>query len=101
MLWLGALTPPVGAADGVLIKNLAFAPATITVARGTTLTWKNLDEIEHNVVSGPLQQPDGRFASANLATGQTFTFTFASPGTYPYFCALHDTLMPATVVVAD
>jgi plastocyanin len=75
------------------IHQFKFLPATATVAPGTTVTWVNHDEETHTVMSAT-----GSFASAALEHDQTFAHTFAAPGTYTYFCALHP-LMRATVVV--
>jgi plastocyanin len=38
------------------------------------------------------------FKSPPLDTGDAFSFVFSTPGTYPYFCALHPH-MQGTVVV--
>src|SRR5213596_729842 len=40
-----------GAAQQVVVDNFSFAPATIAVAVGTTITWTNRDDVPHNVVS--------------------------------------------------
>jgi plastocyanin len=75
------------------IHQFKFLPPTVTVAPGTTVTWVNHDEETHTVMSST-----GSFASTALEHDQTFAHTFAAPGTYTYFCALHP-LMRATVVV--
>ena len=40
----------------------------------------------------------GAFTSGNLANGKTYSFTFTTPGTYAYHCAIH-TYMKATIIV--
>src|SRR4051794_5659717 len=35
--------------DKVTIQNIAFAPANITVKKGTSVTWTNQDAVEHTV----------------------------------------------------
>jgi len=75
------------------IHQFKFLPPTVTVAPGTTVTWVNHDEETHTVMSST-----GSFSSTALEHEQTFVHTFAAPGTYTYFCALHP-LMRATVVV--
>ena len=77
----------------VQIENFQFTPATITVPVGTTVTWTNRDDTLHTVTAA-----DRRFASPGLDPGGVFTFTFAEPGSYTYFCALHPH-MTATVIV--
>ncbi|MFB7666370.1 cupredoxin family copper-binding protein [Kitasatospora sp. NPDC056138] len=89
-----AATAPV-AGNAVTIQNFAFAPASLTVKSGTTVTWTNKDTDAHTVTSsgsgGPLN-------SAPLTTGATYRYTFTQAGTYAYFCAIHP-FMTATVVV--
>ena len=75
------------------IEHFAYLPQSIVVAPGTTVTWRNHDEETHTVTSAT-----GAFASAGLDHDETFAHTFATPGTYTYFCALHPH-MRATVVV--
>ena len=77
----------------VAIKDFKFGPPSLSVARGTTVTWTNRDEEPHTITS-----ETGAFTSAGLSFGDTFTQTFTKPGTYTYFCALHPQ-MRATVVV--
>jgi plastocyanin len=79
----------------VKIDNFSFAPATLTVAVGTTVTWTNRDDIPHTVVS--TEEPKA-FKSKVLDTDEKFSFTFSKAGTYPYFCSVHPK-MTGTVVV--
>jgi plastocyanin len=79
----------------VKIDNFSFAPATLTVAVGTTVTWTNRDDIPHTVVS---TDKDRVFKSKVLDTDEKFSFTFSKAGTYPYFCSIHPK-MTGTVVV--
>jgi plastocyanin len=77
----------------VKIDNFAFAPQRIVVQAGTTVTWTNADDAPHTVVS-----TTKLFKSSALDTADKFSFTFATPGTYKYFCSLHPH-MTGTVVV--
>jgi plastocyanin len=79
-------------AQEVKIGNFTFAPATITVAKGTTVTWTNRDDIPHTVVS------DGTFKSKAMDTDEKFSYTFAKPGTYSYFCSIHPKMTGKVVV---
>lgn len=79
----------------VKIDNFSFAPATLTVAVGTTVTWTNRDDIPHTVVS---TDDSKTFKSKVLDTDEKFSFTFSKAGTYPYFCSIHPK-MTGTVVV--
>jgi len=79
----------------VTINNFAFAPATLTVAPGTKVTWHNKDEEPHTVLSA-----DGgkTFKSDALDTDDKFSFTFVKPGTYKYFCSIHPHMIGTIVV---
>lgn len=77
----------------VNIDGFAFAPATLTIAAGTTVTWTNRDEEPHTVAAS-----DGSFHSPGMGTGATFSHTFTDPGTFDYVCSIHP-MMHGTVVV--
>jgi plastocyanin len=82
------------APNAVNISNFAFAPVSLTVPVGTTVTWTNKDEEPHTVVSN-----DGStFHSPGLGTDQTYSYTFAKPGTFDYTCSIHP-FMHGTVEV--
>ncbi|HTC64798.1 MAG TPA: cupredoxin family copper-binding protein [Candidatus Saccharimonadales bacterium] len=81
-------------ATEIKIDNFSFGPATLTVPAGTTITWKNNDDVPHVVSSD-----DGKmFKSKALDTDDHFSFTFTKPGTYNYYCAIHPK-MTARIVV--
>jgi plastocyanin len=82
----------------VTMRNRTFQPAEITVAPGTTVTWTNDDSFAHTVTSGTRGSPTDLFDSGNVAGGESFSFTFDQPGTYPYFCRIHSG-MDGTVIV--
>jgi plastocyanin len=67
----------------VTIDNFTFTPAELTVKVGTTVTWKNHDDIPHTIVSA------GKFRSKALDTDDSYSFTFTTAGAYAYFCSLH------------
>jgi plastocyanin len=67
----------------VTIDNFTFQPAQLTVKVGTTVTWKNHDDIPHAIVSA------GKFRSKTLDTDDSYSFTFTAAGDYKYFCSLH------------
>ncbi|HLW98719.1 MAG TPA: cupredoxin family copper-binding protein [Candidatus Acidoferrales bacterium] len=77
----------------VKIDNFSFAPPTLTIAVGTTVTWTNQDDIPHNVVS-----TDKSFKSKVMDTDEKFSFTFTKAGTYDYFCSIHPKMTGKVVV---
>jgi plastocyanin len=77
----------------VQIDQYAFLPQRITVKPGTTVTWTNDDDAPHTIASSAKV-----FKSRPLDTGDKFSFTFTTPGTYAYFCSVHPQ-MTGTVTV--
>ncbi|HEX6042861.1 MAG TPA: cupredoxin family copper-binding protein [Pyrinomonadaceae bacterium] len=77
----------------IVIKNFAFAPATLTVKAGTKVTWVNRDDDPHTV-----DQTDKLFKSGTMDTDGQYSYTFTSPGTFKYFCALHPRMVGQIVV---
>jgi plastocyanin len=84
----------VGPNVAVEIVDVAFAPASLLVPPGTTVIWTNAGVAPHTV--------SGDFAdSGTLEPGQTFSFTFTEPGTYPYRCLFHPGMTGEIVVDPD
>lgn len=81
----------------VAIKGFAFGPASITVAKGTTVTFTNSDSATHTVTSGANRTKDGKF-DQQVAGGADATITFDTVGTFEYFCSIHSS-MKGTVIV--
>jgi plastocyanin len=79
----------------VTIVNMSFQPSATTIDAGDTVTWMNQGFIPHTVTA-----VEGGFDSGRLSGGRSFSFTFPTPGTYPYFCTIHPN-MKGEVVVSD
>ena len=85
-----------GSAD-VTIQDFSFSPATLTVKVGTTVRWTNNGPSAHTTVSdngvwtsGMLAAPGGGGGyGGGGSAGGTFSFTFMTPGTFGYHCAIH------------
>lgn len=92
------LVPAAGAQQDqnvmVSIQDFAFNPPDITVAPGTTVTWVNNDSAPHTTTAD-----DETWDSETLQPGESFSFTFDMPGTFPYFCELHP-FMTGSVTVS-
>lgn len=91
---VGAPSAPV-AGNAVAITGFAFSPGALTVKVGTTVTWTNKDSDAHTVTS---QGSGGPLQSKALATGETYSYTFTTAGTFSYLCTIHP-FMTATVTV--
>jgi len=79
--------------NAVVIKNFMFAPMSLTVKAGSTVTWKNLDGEPHTVV-----EDAGLFRSSALDQNDSYAFKFDKPGVYKIFCGIHP-YMKQTITV--
>jgi len=70
----------------VRIEDFKFEPSRLTVSPGTKVTWVNKDGEPHSATSS--EKPK-RFDSGALDSDKSYSFTFAEPGSYSYFCKLH------------
>ena len=90
-----------------LTNSNEFQPATITVARGTTVTWINSGQAPHTVTGDPSKAAkptdavlpsgapawdSGQLNGGVLNSGQSFSYTFDMPGDYTYFCIPHESV---------
>ena len=79
-----------------------FVPSTVTIEAGETVTWENTDNAAHTASSGTAQDgPDGVFDSSLMMVNGSFSFTFDSAGTYPYFCMVHPWMEGTVIVEAE
>lgn len=79
----------------VEIKNFAFGPATLTVTKGDTIRFSNLDTDTHTVTSDT-----GAFDSGPLASQKVYELntTQLARGTYTYHCTPHSGMTGSFVV---
>jgi plastocyanin len=75
--------PNTGTIKEITIGPLGFGPSSLTVTAGTTVVWTNQDTVTHSVASG--QFP----SSGTLNPGESYSYTFNSPGSFNYSCAIH------------
>jgi amicyanin len=92
-LGIAAVAQSKPAATDVQIDNFTFGPAEVKVPVGATVTWTNRDDIPHTVVS-----TDKVFKSKVLDTDEKYSFTFATAGTYPFFCSIHPKMTGKVIV---
>ena len=99
----------------------AFKPASLTVAVGETVVWRNTSKQGHTVTACEDDIPDdaeyfatGGYDSQSaareawvgetggrLAAGETFEHTFEVAGTHRYFCIPHERVGMAGVVTVE
>ncbi|TDT77233.1 plastocyanin [Litoreibacter halocynthiae] len=80
-----ASTTIANAADHVVtISGFAFQPANLTIAAGDRVTFINKDGAPHTATA-----KKGAFDTGRLARNAQSTVTFASSGSFGYFCKIH------------
>ncbi len=86
-----AVTSEGVASAAVTIVDFAFEPASVTIPRGSTVTWTHAGSAPHTVTGG--------FGdSGTLASGQVFSHTFTEAGTFDYVCQFHPQMTGQIVV---
>lgn len=88
------VTPLSNSGSSVSIQNYAFVPDTLTISKGSTVTWTNADNVTHTVY-----EQNTVFSSGNLTPGNTYSFTFPNVGNYIYYCQIHSMMKKAIVIV--
>ena len=92
--------------------SLSFNPAMLTIARGSVVTWVWYEALDHNVISGTVSMnvgtPDNKFCSDSdtncgsapvFSSPHSYSHTFTTAGTFPYYCDPHAGIMRGTIVV--
>jgi plastocyanin len=94
----GAGSPAAGAST-VSIVDFAFNPTTLTVAKGTSVTWTNAGTTGHTVSADDKSfDSDSGNTNATLAAGATFSHTFDAAGTFTYHCKVHSSMIGTITV---
>jgi LPXTG-motif cell wall-anchored protein len=81
------------ASTGVTISDFQFAPASVTVNVGDTVTWTNNGPTPHSATSS-----GGVWDTGIMDAGQSGSHTFTEAGTFAYICTPHPN-MHGTIVV--
>jgi len=81
-------------ASAVTIKDYIYKPATLTVPKGTVVTFTNQDSTPHTATS----KESGVFESGSIDTGKSAKVTLSQSGTFAYYCLFHP-FMKGTIVV--
>lgn len=77
--------------DTVIIEEMKFNPAELTINKGDTVLFINRDIVQHNAT-----QIDSAWASPNLSTGDSWSIV--PDKSADYFCSLH-VVMKGRIVV--
>jgi plastocyanin len=81
-------SPESSTSNNVSIVNMDYSPASITVKKGTAVTWTNNDDVAHTVTA----DSGNAFDSGNMNKGKTFSHTFDTAGTFAYHCMYHSNM---------
>jgi plastocyanin len=92
-----AAQPAAAATHSIAISGYTFSPAAMTITAGDTVTWTNDDQAPHDVTttSGPVA-----IHGSTMSKGQSWSYTFTTPGTYSYICSIHPDMTASLTVVA-
>ncbi len=78
------------------MRDYDFVPITVQVKAGDTVTWVNDDVADHWVVSAPASPEP--FDLGRQRPGTTVSHRYTAPGSYPYYCNLHNYMKGVVVV---
>ena len=102
-------TPSPGATTHIveMTSDYEFVPSLLTIKQGDSVEWVMNSTKPHEIASGAVTEgpdgregvPDGLWDSGKMVSG-SFTYTFNSTGTFPYYCDSHvDLGMIGTITV--
>ncbi|WP_039795712.1 cupredoxin domain-containing protein [Nocardia araoensis] len=83
------------AAATVVVHDMKFSPAEVTVEVGDTVTWKFDDKVPHTV-QGIGDKAMG--INSPIFDKGSWSYTFTTPGTYRYLCSLHPDMRGSVTV---
>lgn len=83
--------------------SIAFNPPNLTVAPGEKVTW-TFAGAPHSTTSNATSGPEFWDSGIVFTVGTTFSHTFTTPGSYPFYCQVHSfpngTAMNGVITVA-
>jgi len=82
----------------ITISKSGLNPETITITKGTTITWINKDAVIHEIRSGTPASPRTLFDSDIMQSRQTYKYTFTIAGTYEFYDEIHPALQGTIIV---
>jgi len=87
-------TPVEADKNEIAIADFSFSPKMFTLSPGAAVTWTNRDKVPHVISSA-----DNQFQKSTLLQPeQSFSNTFATSGTYSYFCSIHPRMTEEIIV---
>ena len=88
------IVPAFAQAANIAITKTGFVPSSVTIHPGESITWTNSDSVDHQVSS-----TKASLSSPVMHTGQTYSFMFATAGTFSVTDLLNKKVKAGTVSV--
>ncbi len=76
-------TAQASGAKTVVINHFAYHPPTLTIAKGTSVTFANTSKVTHTATR------PGSFSTGHIKPGKSVVIRFTQKGTYAYHCLIH------------
>lgn len=86
----GTATASKGATVG--INHFAFHPPTLTIAKGSQVTFANSSNVTHTATRG------GAFDTGFIKPGKSVAVRFKQKGTFAYHCEIHPEMRGKIIV---
>ena len=94
-------TPTAAAVKVDANASLKFAPASVTVKVCQPVDWTIVGAVPHTITSPTPGTTGVTFDSGTLNQGQSYSHSFAAPGTYHYYCTIHGAAMSGIITVSS
>jgi plastocyanin len=94
LIGVSAVSALASSGKTVKVGDNYYGPKTLTVGKGTKVTWNWVGVLRHNVV---VRKGPSSFSSKTQVRG-SYSHTFTAKGTYALVCTIHPS-MKMTVVV--
>jgi plastocyanin len=78
-----APTAEASASSTVDIRNFAFHPGTLSIAKGSKVIFSNSSGVAHTATRA------GAFDTGRIKPGKSVSVRFTQKGTFPYHCKIH------------
>ena len=83
-----------GTGTTVTMRELCFLPTVLHVEAGQAVAWTNEDSVPHSVAGATVEW--GNYTERG--PGESVSYRFDTPGTYPYYCFVHNGMTGAIEV---
>lgn len=86
----------------ISVEGTTSKSNNIIIKAGTTVVWNNISNAPHNVFEGTPSGATHKFQSPGILSTptQTYSYTFTTPGEYPFYCGIHPVMTGWITVTA-